>query len=126
MLLTGAVAGLASVLAWPFLYIIFNMQVLWFRLCSRKCETEIQRKLSRKVYNIQAAGSFFLGLFEAGASLALSGAKDQRLGGVLAFTVYFYVPYALLTIWGMGCLDRLLLSIAVRTRVQREANDVAR
>ena len=76
----------------------------------RPCDTEEQRMLSRKVYNIEGVACLFLGLYEAGASLALSGVKDQRLSGVLVFTVYFYVPYALITLWGMKAMNRLIRS----------------
>jgi hypothetical protein len=110
LLLRGEPASVASVVAWPFLYIIASLQVVWLRLRSRRCETESQRKLSCKVYNTQAIACFFLGLYEAAASLALSGVANQRLPGVLVFTVYLYVPYALLTLWSMKSLDTLLNS----------------
>jgi hypothetical protein len=112
MLLRGKPAGLVAVIVWPFLFVIANLQVVWWRLRCRECRTEEHRKLSRKVYNFEGVACLFLGLYEAGSSLALSGAEHQRLEGVLAFTVYFYLPYALLTIWAMKCLHRLLAAAA--------------
>ena len=103
-LLHREAAGLEFVVLWPFLFIIVNMQVVWLGLRSRRCSTEHQRKLSRKVYAIEGLASFFLGLYEAGSSLALSGVEDQRLTGVLIFTGYLYLPYAVLTLWGLRCL----------------------
>jgi len=114
MLLRRRPATLADVILWPFLYILLNMQFAWLRLRTRRCETESQRKLTRKIYNIEGGASFFLGLYEAGAALALSGVPSQRAGGVLLFLVYFYVPYALFNLWAMHMLDKLSTCTAVQ------------
>ena len=53
MLLSGRVAHIADFILWPFLYILLNMQFVWLRLRARRCETEAQKKLSRKIYNIE-------------------------------------------------------------------------
>jgi hypothetical protein len=113
MLLSGRVAHIVDFIVWPFLYILLNMQFVWLRLRARRCETEAQKKLSRKIYNIEGGASFFLGLYEAGAALALSGVPSQRISGVLVFLVWFYVPYALLTLWGVHALKKLDTLMAV-------------
>ena len=84
MLLTNRVAHIVDFIVWPFLYILLNMQFAWLRLRARRCETEAQKKLSRKIYNIEGGSSLFLGLYEAGAALALRAVLGAG-GDELAF-----------------------------------------
>jgi hypothetical protein len=99
MLHAGMAANLYEVLVWPIVYILINMNIAWFTYSANPGKVDVEKKLRRKVYNIQSIASFFIGLYEGGAALALSGVHADRLWGVLAFTLYFYIPYAMLTLW---------------------------
>jgi hypothetical protein len=99
MLLAGMAANLYEVLVWPIVYILINMNIAWVTYSNNPGNVDIEKKLRRKIYNIQSIASLFLGLYEGGAALALSGVQADRLWGVLAFTLYFFIPYAILTLW---------------------------